>query len=122
MESLLAVLGAVLLFFGLVGVFADPGPLVGVHVVGGLVLLGWAAARSTRRLTELAGSSTSRGGANTVVQALLVIAIGGLLGYLTARYPKHWDWTEAKEHTLTQGTLDTLRAIPADGVVDIIGF
>ena len=122
MESLLAAFGAVLLFFGLVGVFADPGPLVGVHLLGALVLLGWAGARSFRRFSGLASLSTAKGGANTVVQALLAIVIGGLLAFLSTRYSKHWDWTEAQEHTLAKGTLDTLAAIPADGQVDIIAF
>src|SRR5262245_36237950 len=99
MESLLAVFGAVLLFFGLVGVFADPGPLVAVHLFGALVRLGWAGARSFRRFTELSNLSTAKTGANTVVQALLAVVIGGLLAFLSARYPHHWDWTEAQEHT-----------------------
>ena len=122
METLLGAFGAVLLFFGLVGVFADPGPLVAVHMAGGLVLLGWAGARSLGRFSELVGSSTARGGANTVVQALLVVVIGALVAFLTSKYSKHWDWTEAQEHTLTKGTLDTLAAIPADGQIDVIGF
>ena len=123
MESLLAAFGAVLLFFGLFGVFSGSDPLlVGMHVLGGLVLLGWAGARSFRRVAELASSSTAKGGLNAVVQALLVVVIGALVAFLSTRYSKHWDWTEAKEHTLAQGTVDTLAAIPADGQIDIIGF
>ena len=123
MESLLAAFGAVLLFFGLFGVFSGSDALlVAMHIAGGVVLLGWAGTRSFRRVAELASSSTAKGGLNTLAQAVIVVVIGALVAFLTSRYSKHWDWTEAKEHTLAQGTLDTLAAIPADGTIDVIGF
>jgi len=51
-----------------------------------------------------------------------VVAIGALLAFLSVRHPVHWDWTEAKEHTLAQGTIDTLKALPADGSLEMYAF
>jgi ABC-type uncharacterized transport system involved in gliding motility auxiliary subunit len=125
METLLAVLGAILLLFGLFGLFAAASPaIVGAHLVVGAILLIYSGARSARRITELMGTSTARGGANVLVQTVLLVAIGALLGWLSMRpsMQKHWDWTEAQMHSLSQGTLDTLAAIPADGLVEIYAF
>ncbi|HTO69893.1 MAG TPA: GldG family protein [Myxococcota bacterium] len=123
METLLGVVGAVVLGFGLLGVFAAASNgVIAVHVLLGGALLAWAALRGLRRFTEVVGSSSARGGANSLVQALAVVAIGGLLGFLSMRHPVHWDWTEAKEHTLAQGTLDTLAAIPKDRIVEMYAF
>jgi len=125
METLLAIVGAILLVFGLFGVFAAASPLiVGLHLGLGALLLIYAGVRSARRVTELMGTSTARGGANVLVQTLLVVGIGALLAWLSMRpsMQKHWDWTEAQMHSLSQGTLDTLAAIPGDGVVEMFAF
>ena len=123
METLVAVVGAVVLGFGLLGVFAAASQgVVALHVVVGGALLAWAAVRGFRRVTAVMGTQTARGGANSLMQALIVVVIGALLAFVAERHPKHWDWTEAKEHTLTQGTLDTLAAIPKDGLVEMYAF
>jgi gliding motility-associatede transport system auxiliary component len=123
METLLAVVGGILLVFGLVGVFAAAAPIVvAAHILGGGALLAWAGVRGARRLTAVMGTSTARGGANSIVQALVVVVIGALVAFLTVRHPVHWDWTEAKEHTLAQGTVDTIAALPADGMIEMYAF
>lgn len=123
METLLAIVGAILLLFGVFGLFAAAAPAIVVtHLVVGAVLLVYAGARSARRVGEILGSSTARGGANVLVQTLILVAIGGLLAWLSVRHPVHWDWTEAKTHSLSQGTLDTLAAIPEDSGVEIYAF
>src|SRR5512139_2686771 len=123
METLLAIVGAILLLFGLFGLFAAASPvIVAAHLVVGAVLLIYSGARSARRVGEVMGSSTARGGANVVVQTALLVGIGGVLAWLSVRHPVHWDWTEAKTHSLAQGTVDTLAAIPADGIVEMYAF
>jgi ABC-type uncharacterized transport system involved in gliding motility auxiliary subunit len=121
MEVLYAAVGAVLVVFGLFGLFAAAAKgVVALHLGVGLALVGWAAWRGLRRLRALAGQVS--GGLNSVVQAAIVIVIGGLLAFVSVRHPKHWDVTEAKEHSLAQGTLDTLAAIPKDGLVEMYAF
>jgi ABC-type uncharacterized transport system involved in gliding motility auxiliary subunit len=123
METLLAAIGAVILFFGLLGIFAAASQfLIAFHVVVGGALLIWAGMRGFRRVTAVMGTTTAKGGANAVVQAAIVVVIGALLAYLSVRHPVHWDWTEAKEHTLAQGTIDTLAALPAAGALEMYAF
>ncbi len=123
METLLAILGTILSVFGLFGLFAAASPpIVGLHLVLGLGLLVYAGLRSAGRLTELVGSSTARGGANVLVQTAILVAICALLAWLSMRHPVHWDWTEAQSHSLTQGTVDVLAAIPEDGLVEVYAF
>ncbi len=123
METLLAILGTILTGFGLFGLFAAAStPIVGLHLVLGLGLLAYAGLRSAGRAADLFGSSTARGGANVLVQTVLVLAITGALAWLSMRHPVHWDWTEAQAHSLTQGTVDVLAAIPEDGLVEVYAF
>jgi ABC-type uncharacterized transport system involved in gliding motility auxiliary subunit len=123
METLLGTIGAVVLFFGLLGIFAAASEVViALHLVVGGALLIWAGVRGFRKVSEVMGTSSARGGANTLVQAAVVVVIGGLLAFLSVRHPVHWDWTEAKEHTLAKGTIDTLAAMPADGEVEMYAF
>jgi ABC-type uncharacterized transport system involved in gliding motility auxiliary subunit len=123
METLLAILGTVLTVFGLFGLFAAASPtIVAAHLLIGLGLLAYAGLRSARRIAERMGSSTARGGANVLVQTVILVAIAGVLAWLSVRHPKHWDWTEAGEHSLAQGTLDALAAIPEGGLVEVYAF
>jgi ABC-type uncharacterized transport system involved in gliding motility auxiliary subunit len=123
METLVAIVGAVILSFGLLGIFAAASQVViALHVLIGGGLLIWAGVRGFRKFAGLIGTTTARGGANTLVQAAVVAVIGALLAFLSVRHPVHWDWTEAKEHTLAQGTLDTLAAMPADGEIEMYAF
>ena len=123
METLLAILGAILLVFGLFGLFAAASKaIVATHLMVGSALLIYAGVKSARRVAEVMGTSTARGGANVLVQTLFLVTIGGVLGWLSVRHPVHWDWTESKTHSLAQGTVDTLAAIPADGIVEMYAF
>ncbi len=123
METLVAIVGAVILSFGLLGIFAAASQVViAFHVVVGGALLIWAGVRGFRKVAEIMGTTTARGGANTLVQAAIVVVIGALLAFLSERHPVHWDWTEAKQHTLAEGTLDTLKAMPGDGLIEMYAF
>src|SRR5262249_50006916 len=122
-ERLYAIIGATLMSFGLLALFADAAPAVrAVHLVGGGLMLAWSGVRSFGRMSEVMGTSPARFGANSLAQAGLVLVICGLLAYVSVRHPVHWDWTEAKEHSLAQGSLDTIAAIPADGQLEMYAF
>jgi ABC-type uncharacterized transport system involved in gliding motility auxiliary subunit len=123
METLLAILGTILTVFGLFGLFAAASPpLVTAHLLIGLGLLVYAGVRSFGRIGEITGSSTARGGANVLVQTAILLGIAGVLAWLSVRHPIHWDWTEAEQHSLTQGTLDSLAAIPENQIVEVYAF
>lgn len=123
METLLAILGTILAVFGLFGLFAAATPaIVAAHLLIGLGLLVYAALRSARSIAERMGSSTARGGANVLVQTVILLGIAGVLAWLSVRHPVHWDWTEAGQHSLTQGTKDALAAIPEGGLVEVYAF
>ena len=123
METLLAILGTILAVFGLFGMFAAASPsLVAAHLLIGLGLLLYAGIRSAGRIAELTGSSTARGGANVLVQTAILLGISAVLAWLSVRNPVHWDWTESEQHSLAQGTLDVLAAIPADALVEVYAF
>jgi ABC-type uncharacterized transport system involved in gliding motility auxiliary subunit len=121
METFLAALALVFAVFGLLALFAGAGTVVvSIHFALAAALLVVAVLRRPQRLAELLrGSGT---GSNVAVQTLALIAIAGMVGFLSARNPKNWDWTEAGLHTLSPATLDVLEAIPADPGVEIIGF
>ena len=123
MEALLAVLGAVLVLFGLLGSFAGAqGWLVGAHGLAGAALLAYAAARRFRRLREVVAGESGRAGANVALQTLLLCGIAGMLAFLGARNPVNWDWTEAGLHTLSPATLDVLERVPEESGIEILAF
>jgi ABC-type uncharacterized transport system involved in gliding motility auxiliary subunit len=123
MEPLLAAVGAALLLFGLLGLFAAASPwVVTLHLALGGALLLYAAARRLPQLLAVAGGASGKSGANALIQTLSLCAIAGLLAFLAARNSVSWDWTEAKVHTLSAATTDVLEHIPAEQRVEILAF
>jgi ABC-type uncharacterized transport system involved in gliding motility auxiliary subunit len=55
-------------------------------------------------------------------QTALLAVILGLVAYLSVRHAVHWDWTEAKVHSLTEATLEVLRQIPEERPVEVLAF
>ncbi len=123
MESLFAVLGAILALFGLIGLFAGASAsLTYFHLLVGLGLLAFAAVRRSGKLVEVFGAGTARAGGNVILQTLILCTIAGLVVFISLRNPIRWDWTESSVHTLAQGTVDVLDRIPEDGSVEIYAF
>jgi len=121
METVLAALALVFGVFGLLALFAGAGTaLVSLHFVLAAALLAAAVLRRPQRVAELLRGSGA--GSNIAVQTLALIAIAAMIGFLTARNPRNWDWTESGLHTLSPATVDLLKAIPADPGIEIIGF
>lgn len=123
MEAFFAAVGAVLLIFGVFGLFAGAGPgLVAAHFSVGLVLLGFAAARGFGRLSEFAGRDAARSGANVLFQTVVLALIGGLLAFVSVRNAVHWDWTDAGIHSLSPASVEVLAQIPEDPGIEIYAF
>ncbi|MFQ5514644.1 MAG: GldG family protein [Myxococcota bacterium] len=127
MGILLAIFGLVLLLFGLVALFLGAPLLVaGVHFVLAVACLAGSAASGFSQLAELwAQDATRRGlkyGGNTLLQTLLLGAILALVAFLSARYPKHWDWTEGRIHSLSEATREVLHQIPEELPVEVLAF
>ncbi len=127
MGLLCALFGLVLIGFAIVALVAGAhfGWIYG-HLLVGAVLLSYAAATSFRQFRSLLGRDATRRGAryggNVAAQTALLAVILGLVAYLSVRHAVHWDWTEAKLHSLTEATRDVLRQIPEERPVEILAF
>lgn len=129
-SSLLAALGSVFLGFGLVSVFlwlaGAPTDFYWIwgNVVLGVVCLVVALAAGLETLRERMRSGearrASRYGTAAVLSTTLGIVILGLLGYLAARHPVRFDWSESGVHSLTDQTRKVVAGLPGD--VDVTAF
>jgi ABC-type uncharacterized transport system involved in gliding motility auxiliary subunit len=122
--GLVAILFALVSFFlGLFGAWTDLGWIVANGVVG-LLLLGGSIALSAGSLRERMVSGEGRRigkyGSSAVAQTVLAMAILGALGFLAARHPVRWDWSEAKLHSLSDQTKKVLASLERD--VEAVGF
>jgi ABC-type uncharacterized transport system involved in gliding motility auxiliary subunit len=124
---LCALFGLVLLGFAIVALVAGAhvGWIYG-HLLLGTGLLVYAAATSFRQFRDLLGRDSTRRGAryggNVAAQTALLAVVLGLVAYLSVRHAVHWDWTEAKVHSLTEATLEVLRQIPEERPVEVLAF
>ncbi|MBW2280556.1 MAG: GldG family protein [Deltaproteobacteria bacterium] len=122
-----AIIGSVLLLFGVLGIFTGAAPwLLGAHFALGLGALAYAGLTSMKELRQVFGRGSSRrglrSGSNALTQTLAVAAILGFTAYIVGQRPVRWDWTEAGVHTLTQATRDVLEQIPEDRPVEVYAF
>jgi len=127
MGSLLGWLGAVALLFAalsfLVQLFSgaliadELGWSIGNLVVG-LVLLAVALATNFDTLRERMRSSEARRagkyGTSAVLGTVLWVVLLGILAFLSTRYHARWDFTEAKQHSLTSQTVSLLQGLERD--------
>jgi ABC-type uncharacterized transport system involved in gliding motility auxiliary subunit len=127
MGILLALYGLVFLLFAFVAfVVGAERVWIYAHLAIAAALLLYAATTSMGQLRErLSGGSTRRSaryGGNLIAQTGLVVAILGLVAYLSVRNPVRWDWTEAEVHSLTRASVDVLGAIPEGSEVEVLAF
>jgi ABC-type uncharacterized transport system involved in gliding motility auxiliary subunit len=127
LPSLLAALGAVGLVFALLSfliVLFSPAGLssdlgwVTSNLVIGLLLLVSSAALSWGTLRERMSSGEARRagryGSSAIVGTLVAIAILGMLGFLSTRYSKRFDWSEGQVHTLSDQSQKVLAGLQGD--------
>lgn len=116
----------VVLGFGIVALFTEDIWVIGSHFAVGLGLLAFALATRAGELRDLfkrdSGRRGLRQGSNALVQTGALIGVLGLVAFLANRYTKHWDWTEASEHTLATATQQLLEQIPEDKPIEIYAF
>jgi ABC-type uncharacterized transport system involved in gliding motility auxiliary subunit len=128
--SLLGGLGLVFTLFGLVSVllllFGAPTDLYWIYAnfgIGLLLLAGWSVSGFEALRERLRSGEARRAGkygTSAVVGALAALAILGLLGFLSNRYSKRFDWSEASVHSLSDQTVKVLQGLEQD--VQVIGF
>jgi ABC-type uncharacterized transport system involved in gliding motility auxiliary subunit len=129
-SSLLAALGLVGIVFailhfllGLFGAGFDP-VWVGANLVAGVVLLVSSAAVNLDALRERMGSGEARRagryGTSALVSTALVLVILGLLAFLSTRYHRRFDWSEAGVHSLSDQTEKVLAGL--EGEVEAVAF
>ena len=124
--SLLGGLGAVALVFALISfliqLLSGGGVLLQqeltfslANLVVGLALLAVSLGSNLEQIRERMQSGEARRagkyGTSAVLSTLLGIALLALLAFLSTRYPKSWDWTEAKSHSLTDQTQKVLAGL-----------
>ena len=89
-----------------------------LHGSVGIVLLGAAALINLdglrERMTSGEARRASKYGSSSLISTLLVIAILGMGGFLTNRYPKRFDWSEQRVHSLSDQTVKVLSALDQD--------
>lgn len=127
MGLLSALIGLVLLGFAIVALVAGAHlAWIYGHLGLGAVLLIYAAATSFGEFREFLSRDAARRGAryggNAAVQAGLLALILGLVAFLSVRHAVHWDWTEAKVHSLSAATEEVLAQIPDEKPVEILAF
>jgi ABC-type uncharacterized transport system involved in gliding motility auxiliary subunit len=130
-SSLFGALGAVGILFGLVsvallvmgapiGTFAW---IFGNFVVGGFFLVLWILSGFDRLRDRLASGEARRAskyGSTALLGTLASLAIVGLLGFLSTRYEKRFDWSEAKVHSLSDQSRKVLAQLEQD--VEVVAF
>lgn len=127
-SSLLGSLGAVAVLFAILSFLVQllSGPVliwdeliwsIGNLVVG-LVLLGVALFSNLEAFRERMRTGEARRagkyGTSAVASAGLMIALLGLLAFLSTRYHTQWDWTTSKEHSLSSQTEQLLAGLETD--------
>ncbi|MCG8591717.1 MAG: GldG family protein [Proteobacteria bacterium] len=128
-NSLLAGVGLVAFGFGLLSILLSvvyPMPIawvMGNLGLGALLLVAWAASNLDALRERLSSGEARRAGkygSSAVASTLLGIAILGMLGFLSTRYTKRFDWSEQQVHSLSDQSRKVLEALDRD--VNVTAF
>jgi ABC-type uncharacterized transport system involved in gliding motility auxiliary subunit len=111
--ALTGLLGLVLLAFGIIGYALTSGGVarlfIFINLVGGaFALIGWLTA-SWGRLGELAGSRSTRYGANAVLYSGAFVGLLIAINYLAAHYPHQFDLTAEKVFSLSPQSVNVVK-------------
>lgn len=112
-SALTGLLGLVLLAFGIIGYALTSGGVARLFVVvnligGAFTLIGWLTA-SWGRLGELAGSRSTRYGANAALYTAAFIGLLIAINYLAAHYPRQFDMTAEKVFSLSPQSVNAVK-------------
>src|SRR5215471_3998519 len=112
-SALTGLLGLVLLAFGIIGYALTSGGVarlfIFINLIGGaFAIIGWLTA-SWGRLGELAGSRSTRYGANAALYSSAFIGLLIAINYLAARYPRQFDLTTERVFSLSPQSLNVVK-------------
>ncbi len=129
-SSFFGALGGVLVLFGLLSVVllvagapTDLAWIFGNFGLGALCLALWLLSGFDRLRERLASGEARRAskyGTSALLGTLASLAIVGLLGFLSTRYEKRFDWSEAKVHSLSDQSRKLLAQLDQD--VEVVAF
>jgi ABC-type uncharacterized transport system involved in gliding motility auxiliary subunit len=93
---------------------------LGVQVALGFIVIGLAffAMVNPQRVREVFTGRQAKYGSNALVMGLAVLGILIIINYLVYNHNKSWDLTQDKENTLTQETVDMLKALPENVIAE----
>lgn len=118
-----SIVGVILLFFAALALLGGALPWLGyLHGALGLACLSFGLYTGFSDLRSAVSARGASRGGNALVQSIAVVVILAAVGFLSVRYDKQWDWTEAEMHTLTAGTREVLEQIPEDQSIEIYAF
>ncbi|NLC56560.1 MAG: GldG family protein [Armatimonadetes bacterium] len=113
--------GLALLVVGLLGLVGNAAVLVTwVKIALGLGIVATGAYLSIRKNAAMAWLSGAKGGANATAFTLILLAILGLLNYVSGRHYKTWDLTKQRLYSLSPQTKEVVKNLKEE--VQITGF
>ena len=106
-------LGNFLLLYGLGAAFIDLRfrPLYIVSSIAGLIFLAVVIFRIRQKVGRIPWLSSFKRCSSIVIYCIVLTAALSFINYLTFRYNVRWDFTKAKQHTLTANTLELIKAL-----------
>jgi ABC-type uncharacterized transport system involved in gliding motility auxiliary subunit len=112
-SALTGLLGLVLLAFGIIGYALTSGGVarlfIFINLIGGAFgVIGWLTA-SWGSLGELAGSRSTRYGANAALYSAAFIGLLIAINYLAAHYPRQFDLTAEKVFSLSPQSINVVK-------------
>ncbi|HJS74891.1 MAG TPA: Gldg family protein [Vicinamibacteria bacterium] len=83
-------------------------------LIAGLVLTVLYLVNHWQEVLRLAGRRSAREGANSIALAVVVVGIGVAINYIANRHQKRWDFTAARQYTLSEQTGKVLSGLESD--------
>jgi ABC-type uncharacterized transport system involved in gliding motility auxiliary subunit len=83
-------------------------------LIAGLVLSVIYLVNHWQEVLRLAGRRSAREGANSVALAVVVVGIAVAINYIANRHQKRWDFTAARQYTLSEQTSKVLSGLESD--------
>jgi gliding motility-associatede transport system auxiliary component len=115
-QSLLGLVGLILLVFGGLALFFTGAPsfYVLAHIGLGIVLLVWFLVASFRDLGELLSARSTKYGANMVIYSLLFVALLVGINWIGTRHNKRFDLSESGVFSLSPQAKSVLDGVDSD--------
>lgn len=83
-------------------------------LVGGLAGVGWFVVARWSSITRFWQGRSAKEGTNSALLVLFVLGILGAINYIASNHPKQWDLTAARQHTLSEQTIQLLDGLQSE--------